>query len=210
MKDNARIKYEAYELFRSNYWYCVGVVFVAVAICALCSALGARRGAEAFSGLLGLVVTGPVAVGVSSFFLRLHRYGEADMNLLFTKGFGENLGRHIGAYLLAALYTVLWSLLFVIPGIVKALSYSMTPFVLADRPELTATEAVRESSRLMYGKKGKLFCLLLRFLGWGLLSAMTGGILYVFYVGPWMKAALAGFYEDLLAGDGAGYEGWTR
>jgi uncharacterized membrane protein len=163
---------------------------------------GGEAGAEAFSGLLGLVVTGPVTVGVSSFFLRLHRCGEADMNLLFTKGFGENLGRHIGAYLLALLYTMLWSLLFVVPGIVKALSYSMTPFILADRPELTAAEAVRESARLMYGKKGKLFCLLLRFLGWGLLSAMTGGILYVFYVGPGERGS-GGFLRGLLVGDGA-------
>ncbi len=202
MKDNVRIKYEALGLFKSEYWPCVGAVFMAALIDGLCSALWARSGADRYSGLLSLIVSGPLLVGLDWFFVQLHRTGRTDLNLLFSKGFGENLGRHIGAYLLTVLFTSLWSLLLVVPGLIKALSYSMTPYVLAERPELSAMEAIRESARLMRGRKGKLFCLLLRFAGWFFLSALTGGLLYVFYVGPWLHAAVAGFYEDLRGADG--------
>ena len=205
MKENRQIKDEALVLFRSNYWLCVVVVFVAMAIDGVCSALGARHHAAAFSGLLGLVVSGPVLIGLNWFFVQLQRNRPADMDTMFVKGFGENLGRHVGGYLLTALFTFLWSLLFFVPGIIKALSYSLTTYLLADRPELTAQEALIESMRMMEGKKGKLFCLFLRFLGWLILSGLTGGILYVFYVGPWINTAMAGFYEEVKAADMRGY-----
>ncbi len=197
MKENIRIKDEALELFKNEYWLCVGATFIAMLITGVCAALGTRHDSIQYRGPIGLIISGPVYVGLNWFYMQLHRYRRADINLMFSKGFGENLGRHIGAFLLTVLFTFLWSLLFIVPGIVKALSYSMTTYILADRPELTAQEAIKESMRLMEGRKGKLFCLYLRFLGWGILSALTGGILYVFYVGPWVNAAMAGFYEDI-------------
>lgn len=70
---------------------------------------------------------------------------------------------------LLALYTTLWKLLFVIPGIIKSYSYAMTPYILAENPEMTVTEAINESRRVMHGNKWCLFCLDLSFLGWDLL-----------------------------------------
>ena len=56
--------------------------------------------------------------------------------------------------IMIAIFTCLWSLLFVIPGIIKAISYSMAYFVLADNPELSAKEALDESKRITSGHIG--------------------------------------------------------
>ena len=72
---------------------------------------------------------------------------------------------------LMGLYTVLWTLLLIIPGLIKTFSYAMTPYILAENPGMTATEAITESRRIMDGNKWRLFCLGFSFIGWGLLCA---------------------------------------
>jgi len=88
-------------------------------------------------------------------------------------------------------------LIALIPAIVKGLEYAMTTFILADRPDVTAREALKRSMRLMAGNKKKLFVLVLSFIGWFVLSVLTLGILYVVYVGPYYYTTLAGFYEEV-------------
>lgn len=61
--------------------------------------------------------------------------------------------------LLISVYTLLWTLLFIIPGLVKAYSYAMTPYIMAEHPFLTANEAITESRRIMDGNKWRLLCL---------------------------------------------------
>lgn len=72
--------------------------------------------------------------------------------------------------LLRSLLIFLGVLLFVIPGFIFTLRYSMADYLLATRPELGPVEALRESRRLMKGNKGRLFCLRMSFIGWALLS----------------------------------------
>jgi uncharacterized membrane protein len=87
--------------------------------------------------------------------------------------------------------------LFIIPGIVKSYAYMMMPYILADCPTVTAREALRLSRRMTKGHKGKLFVLTLSFIGWGILTVLTFGILYIVYVGPYMHTTFAGFYIEL-------------
>ena len=105
--------------------------------------------------------------------------------------------RKLGGMLWMELWTFLWSLLFVIPGIVKALSYSMTPYILADCPNVTATDALKLSMRITEGHKWELFVAGLSFIGWLLLSALTLYILAVVHVGPYMATTFAGYYIEL-------------
>ena len=51
--------------------------------------------------------------------------------------------------------------------------------------------------RMMKGHKWELFVLQLSFIGWGILSLLTLGILGVFYVDPYRHATLAAYYENL-------------
>lgn len=99
-------------------------------------------------------------------------------------------------YFLIALFTLLWSLLFIIPGIIKAYSYSMSLYILAENKGMSAREAITKSTELMQGHKMDLFVLELSFIGWGLLVAVTFGIAAIWVV-PYMQTTYACFYKKL-------------
>ena len=83
------------------------------------------------------------------------------------------LGRlMLGASLLVLVLTFLWSLLLIIPGIVKAYSYALTPYLVHDHPEMSEYDCLKRSQQLMKGYKWKLFLLDLSFIGWALLAAI--------------------------------------
>jgi uncharacterized membrane protein len=81
--------------------------------------------------------------------------------------------------------------------IVKALSYSMIPYIIRDSPQVSVRQSMRLSIALMKGNKGGLFLLELSFFGWMLLSVVTLGVLHIVFVGSYMAAATAGFYHYL-------------
>ena len=68
-------------------------------------------------------------------------------------------GRALWLMIIMNFFIMLWTMLLIVPGIIKQISYSMAPFILAERPELTARQALNESKRLMNGYKMKLFVL---------------------------------------------------
>jgi uncharacterized membrane protein len=109
----------------------------------------------------------------------------------------QNFGRSVGGMLWMYLFIILWSMLFWIPGIIKALSYFMTPYILAECPSVKAKQALLLSMRMTKGHKGKIFIMGLSFIGWMILSSMTAGILYIVYVGPYMNTSFAGMYDEL-------------
>ena len=97
---------------------------------------------------------------------------------------------------LSGLFIILWSLLFWIPGIVKAYSYSMANYILAENPGIGAREAITRSRAMMDGHKMELFVLELSFIGWLLLVGITFGIAAI-WVGPYMNATMANFYNKI-------------
>jgi uncharacterized membrane protein len=104
----------------------------------------------------------------------------------------------VKAGFLKGLYEFLWGLLFVIPGIIKNYAYRMTPYILADSPALSASEAIRISEQMMRGHKMELFILELSFLGWYILGMLAFGI-GVYFVHPYKDATEAQFYMTLRA-----------
>lgn len=113
----------------------------------------------------------------------------------FIQGFEHFL---VGAATFAwcALWVFLWSLLFLIPGIVKTFSYSMTFFVLSENPSLGARRAIALSKVLTRGHKGDLFVLLMSFLLWEILAALTLEILQL-WLAPYVASSLAHSYWQL-------------
>ena len=145
-------------------------------------------------GLASLIVAPPLTLGISMIFLGLTRNESPEINTLFS-GFSY-IGPAILLNIMIAIFTCLWSLLFVIPGIIKAISYSMAYFVLADNPELSAKEALDESKRITSGHIGDLFVLYLSFIPWVLLGAITCGLALI-YVVPYMQTTMANYYLEL-------------
>lgn len=144
--------------------------------------------------LVNFIIGGTVQLGYARFLLNQHDGQEYRISDLFSQF--HRFGTGFVQAFLRNLYVFLWSLLFIVPGLVKNFSYAMTPFILADHPEMTASEAITASRKLMDGHKGELFVLGLSFFGWNLLCILTLGIASV-WVTPYINAAYAAFYRKL-------------
>ena len=149
------------------------------------------------SNILSLLAL-PLSWGLTVSLLRNHREESVDLENLFDGFRGGRYTRVFCALFLVNLFTFLWALLLIIPGIMKAFSYALTPYIIMDEPELTARQAITRSCEIMQGRRWKLFCLSLSFIGWGILSILTFGIGILWLV-PYMNASVAAFYEDARA-----------
>ena len=149
------------------------------------------------SNILSLLAL-PLSWGLTVSLLRNHREESVDLENLFDGFRGGRYTRVFCAIFLVNLFTFLWALLLIIPGIMKAFSYALTPYIIMDEPELTARQAITRSCEIMQGRRWKLFCLYLSFIGWGILSILTFGIGFLWLV-PYMNASVAAFYEDAHA-----------
>lgn len=97
------------------------------------------------------------------------------------------------------LFIFLWSLLLIIPGIIKAYQYKFVSYILAENPELTASEALDKSTEMTRGHKMDMFVMDLSFIGWYILGAICFGI-GVFFVNPYRDTSFAMLYKH-LSGD---------
>ena len=138
-----------------------------------------------------------VGIGYAKFNLDLvDQQKEPEIGTLFT--YSPQWKTAAKAGLMQLLYVFVWSLLFIIPGIIASYSYAMTRYILAERPELTAQEALEHSRTMMTGNRWRLFCLHLSFIGWDLLAALTLGIGNL-WLNPYKQAATAAFYRDVCS-----------
>ncbi len=188
MRERADIKAQAKANFTAQYGVSLGAFIVYGLL--VCAASGAT------AGLGALLLVPPLMVGYSWFCLCIYRGYKGDIGAMLGAGF-NNYGRNLGGILWMELFIFLWSLLLLIPGIIKALAYSMTPYILADTRNVPATEALKLSMCMTKGHKGKVFVMGLSFIGWMLLSGLTFGLLNLFFTGPYMETSFAGLYEEL-------------
>ncbi len=144
--------------------------------------------------LIGFVIGGTIQMGQAQYLLDQHDGLPLEFKTLFSKF--DRFGVGFLQALLRGIFVFLWSLLFVIPGIVAAYRYAMTPFILAENPNMTASEAIRASKELMQGHKWRLFCLDFSFIGWSFLCGLTANLGYI-VLNPYECAAHAAFYRDI-------------
>lgn len=146
----------------------------------------------------GIFVLGPLVIGLANCYKTLLADGDerAAANE-FKVGFG-NYWHHVWGYVLTKIFVFLWTLLFIIPGIVKTLSYAMTNYILVDRPELSANEAINLSKDMMEGHRFDLLYLYLSFAGWFVLSLFTLGIGFLWLI-PYVQTSQSSFYLDVKA-----------
>lgn len=144
--------------------------------------------------VISLLVGGPFMLGLSMFTLAIARDENAYLELIF-KGFEEFI-RALSAYLYIFVFTILWLLLLIIPGIVAAISYSMTYFIMVDDKEIDAMAAIDKSKAMMDGYKMKYFRLILYYLGFSVLCIFTLGIGFL-WLFPYIQVTNAKFYDDV-------------
>ena len=148
------------------------------------------------TGIALFILGSIVEVGYMKFNLDLvDRQKEAEIGTMF--GYFQFWKTTACARLLKGVFVLLWSLLFIIPGIIAGYSYAMTSYILAENPELTASEAIEQSKQMMYGHRWRLFCLQFSFIGWEILSALLTFGIGSLWITPYKQAATAAFYREI-------------
>ena len=150
------------------------------------------------SGFASILVTGPVALSLLLISKKVYNAEEPEIEDLL-EGF-KDFGNTFVLYLLQSIFVFLWSLLFIIPGIIKAYSYSMALYIYEEDKTLSATQAIEKSKQLMDGNKFDLFKLHFSYLGWYLLGILTCGILF-FWIQPKVEVATYAFYLNITGKD---------
>ena len=181
MLDRAMLKGEAKKQIKGN----IGILFVCILVAGIVTGV---------SSIVSWLVAPAILMGMVMIFIGVSNGKKPEIGDVF--GGFSIFGKAWWLTILIGFFTSLWSMLFVIPGIIKGLSYSMAPFILAENPTMTAREALNESKKITNGAKMDLFVLCLSFIGWMLLGTITCGIAYI-YVLPYMSTTMANTYKSL-------------
>ncbi|MCL2352567.1 MAG: DUF975 family protein [Firmicutes bacterium] len=196
MKTRQEIKLQAKTNMGRQRATAVLIELTVIVIALVCGLLGLIPFIGWIITVCGSLIAMLLQVSISGAYTSIYKGEQTSVGTVISNA-GVNPARKIGGLLWEALFLLLWSLLFFIPGIVKAYSYMMTPFILAVYPDVPATAALKLSMRMTQGHKWKLFVMQLSFIGWMILSALTLYILLIFHVGPYMQTTLAGYFVEL-------------
>lgn len=141
-----------------------------------------------------MLITPVLAVGLRHVYLKSANYKKPHFTEMFKHM--DQFGNAFVTSLLVKIFVFLQFLLLVIPGIIAIYSYSMVYLVLAEHPEFSAMEAIRESKRIMKGHRFELFVLQISFFWWWMLTFVTFGIASV-YVSPYIAMTTTNFYNKI-------------
>ena len=215
MKTNQELKNSALAALKGNWAPAVlGAIFFTFATCLITSP-GYCANMAAFdmpffnsinpkllklfsnsSFLLNFFLLYPLILGYSVAHKDLLQNGDAAVTRNTIRHAFTDYVRNAVSILLVYVYTALWTLLFIVPGIIKGLAYSLTPFIVKDNPQLSPNQAINLSMKMMKGHKFDLFYLYLSFIGWIFLAILTLGI-DLLWVIPYMQTSMAAFYLDV-------------
>lgn len=132
--------------------------------------------------------------GNKNYFLKIARNEVTSCKELFIHS--NNFLLYFIMIFLFSLFVSLWSLLFVIPGIIAYLAYSMIFYIKIDNPGMKLLDVFKRSKLIMKGNKTNLLCLFFSFIGWFILSLFTYGFLIIF-IYPYMQISFALFYDKI-------------
>ena len=188
MNTRVELKFKAKEQIKGN----IAMLFLCLLVI---NAITVALNFIPIAGQIASVLITPVlSYGLVKVYYGLSKGEPVRVEKIFD-GF-SNFSNIFLANFLVGLFTILWSILLVVPGIIKAYSYSMVNYILCDNPEMSAMDAIKESQRIMQGHKMDLFVLQLSFILWMLMGIVTLGIGYI-YVIPYMQQTLVNFYNSI-------------
>ena len=141
----------------------------------------------------------PLEWGFTVYFLNLIRNEDIRYERLFD-GYKDFVRLFLAGFLVT-IAVIIGICLFIVPGIIIAMMFSQTEFILKDDKEISAADAIMKSMRMMEGHKAELFWLIFSFIGWFILACLTLGIGFLF-LAPYFNSTMAHYYEDLKAEQG--------
>ena len=147
------------------------------------------------SSIILYIISGALMMANIRLYIILSHTTEKLDFAVFIKGFSLWLQGFLGI-VWYTIWVSLWSVLFIIPGIVKAFSYAMMFFILAEHPNVGVRKAMRMSKVMTNGYKGDLFVMTLSFIGWEILSLFTAGLLQL-WLEPYQTMSFVNAYHAL-------------
>ena len=188
--DRLYLMREARSILQPYWLISVGVCLVYAIV------LGVPPELNTYGEWLSLLLAGPLNLGLCMYFLKISNSESPGIENIIN-GF-QPLLQVLLLYFVSSLLIVLGLLLFILPGIVLSMGFSMSYYIMAEQQDITFVEALQKSWDLTQDHKMDLFLLNIRFIPWyllGLLSLVVG----VFVVIPWHQTTLALVYKELKA-----------
>lgn len=199
MKTNTEIRALSASQMQGNWKAAVIITLIYVVIEAVAMAFGQMGNFAAYVSylLMYLFVLFPLAFGFYLTFLALVRDGKPLDVKDFFEGFNTKFyTKAIVVQLLVAIFVFLWSLLLIVPGVIKACSYILAPFIVAENPDISAMDAIKRSEQMMEGHKMSIFLISLGMLGCIILSLLLLGIPMLWVV-PYYMSVYSNFYLEV-------------
>lgn len=151
--------------------------------------------ASSFGLIIKFLLTDPIIVGEKRVFLESIYYEKTKIQRITFPLRRKKYFHVVRSMALYRILSVLWRLT-IIGWPIKAYSYKMVQFIIAENPEIKAIDAIKMSKEMMKGHKWQTFKLDASFLGWLILQYITLGIAGVF-VTPYYVSTYAVLYETL-------------
>ena len=161
-----------------------------------------------FAVLVKIIFSNALEAGGCLFFRNNVEKGAAEIALI-REGFSDYA--HVFATLLLRdVFLVLWLCLMIFPGLIKIYSYKMVPYIVKEYPDLSETEVITLSRRMMDGNKWHAFLLDLTFLGWLFAGTVTFGVISVLWALPYYENTWAALYLELNGEQGGEWHPCTE
>lgn len=200
--DRIELKEWAKEKIKGNLWNIIVGLLITIAISIMFSMgyviIQRIFGPGNFITYIVEIITDilliPISVGLYSYIIEFIKNDNFNQNLIFEPY--ERTLNVIGASLLVSLLVMVGCICFIIPGIYLAFSYAMVPYLLATRKDLTITETLELSRKMMDEHKFDYFVLSISFIGWAILVPFTLGILMI-WLYPYIMTATTKFFIDI-------------
>ncbi len=137
----------------------------------------------------------PLQIGLNGYMMGFVQNDTFNRDAIFAPY--DDTFKIIGASILMSFVIMIGFIFFIIPGIYLAFSYALVPYLLVTNKDLSITETLELSRKMMNGNKLDLFVLGISFLGWMLLVPCTFGIILI-WLYPYMMTATTKFFVDII------------
>lgn len=198
--NRVKIKEEARAMIKGNIWNILKPYAVIIGISLV---IGLISGSTmnnnepnlvaSIINLIAEIAMIPLSFGALVYLVKFVRKEPYELKDIF--GYYSKFWPIFALNFLMGLFIGLWSLLFLIPGIIAAISYTMSMLIMVDGEE-DAMECLRKSKAMMKGYKWDFVVFHLSFILWHLLGMVTLGIAYI-YVWPYIMVSEVLYYEEL-------------
>ncbi len=93
----------------------------------------------------------------------------------------------------------------IVPGVIYLMRTSMASYLLVANPKMKASTAISASSKVMGGKVGSYFSLMMSLFGWWTLGILSFGLGFIFIL-PYINMCKTVYYKRNLQGDKTVYK----